>query len=162
VLSKWWLRRKSMNLMGHKSRMLVVCICCILPLSSIPAAAQTNDANENEKLVGTWVNTIGGYHYYKLEITSEVRMINYMKGSDEPYSEARYSVDNKWTDDSGNTYYQCSTRWSWIPFNDSKVYDKEFFLFRIDASGDTMFEAHSGTRMPSDFKSGILSTYKRQ
>jgi hypothetical protein len=146
----------------YQRGMLVVFICCFLPLLSIPAAAQASDANGNEKLVGTWVDTVGGYHYYKLEITSEVRMINYMKGSDAPYSEARYSTDKKWTDDSGNTFYQCSTRWSWIPFKESKVFDKEFFFFRVDASSDTMKEAHSGTRMPSDFESGIISTYKRQ
>lgn len=143
-------------------RMFVFCTCCILSLLTMPAAAQTQAGNEGEKLLGTWVDAKQGYYYSKLEISSAVKMISYMKGSDEPYSEARYSIDKKWSDDSGNTYYQCSTRWSWIPFDDSKIYNKTFFLFRVDASGDTMQGNHSTNHMPTDFESGVISTYKRQ
>ena len=137
-------------------------LLAIVALAVGGATAQAQTVDDGTKLLGTWVDEKGGYYYSKLEIISEVKMITYMKGSADPYSEARYSVDRKWTDDGGNTFYACVTRWSWVPFDESKVYNKTFFLFKVDATGDSMQANHSTKAMPTDFSSGVISTYKRQ
>ena len=58
---------------------------------------------------------------YKLVIDLDGKMLNFIKESDDPYQEGRYSVDKKWTDGVGNTFYQYSSRWSFYPFDEAKA-----------------------------------------
>ena len=124
---------------------------------TVPAIAQS----QQDELYGTWVTSFGGYHFYKIEITAD-HMIDYMKGSEAPFAEAHYTIDKEWTDDEGHVLFQCTTRWSWIPFNDSKVWGTTFFLFQIDETGKKMKEVHSDARMPANVHSGIVSDREKQ
>jgi len=132
-------------------------------LLSVAAASQAQAAAGGEKLFGTWVDPTGGLYYAKLEISSDTKMVRYMKGHlDEPYSEARYSIDKSWTDADGNTCYQCSVRWSWVPFSEARVYSKVFCLFGVDATGSALKVNNSPKAPPGDFTSGVISTYARE
>jgi hypothetical protein len=139
-----WIARKAISI-------------CMFMFLALPVIAQSRQ----DQLYGTWVTSFGGYHFYKIEITAE-HMIDYMKGSDAPFAEAHYTIDKEWTDDQGHVLFQCTTRWSWIPFNDSKVWGTTFFLFQIDDSGNKMREVHSDARMPADVHSGIVSDRQKQ
>ena len=140
-------------------RLLVLAI----PFLLSAAATQAQQATEGEKLLGTWVDTTAMQYYAKVEIVSDTKMFRYMKGHlDQPYSEARYTIDKTWSDDEGNYFCQCTVRWSWVPFNDSSVYSKIFVLFGVDALGNTLKINQSNKEWPIDFHSGVISRYTRE
>ena len=89
-------------------------------------------------------------------------MLDFIKESDEPYREGRYSVEKKWTDDVGNTYYQCFSRWGFYPFDEAKASGRYYILFKIDASDDVMQSLWSVRRYPDVSEIAAQPGYRRQ
>ena len=71
---------------------------------NFPLAAQASNQNYAGPLIGTWLdNTNPTSDVYKWTITADGKAVNYWKGNDAPYEEARYSIEKRWTDEDGNT-----------------------------------------------------------
>ena len=131
-----------------------------LLLAGMPAAAQEEDSTET--LWGTWADDTASSGQYKLEIDPDGTMLEFIKESDQPYREGRYSIESKWTDDVGNTYYQCNSRWGLYPFDEAKAFARYFLLFKVDASDDSMQSLWSARRYPDIAEIAAQSGYRRQ
>jgi hypothetical protein len=96
---------------------------------------------EDETLYGIWVNeeynedntTNAMYIYY-----GDGRGKSYKKTTDpEPRSECRFTIEEKWTDKEGNTYYRILAKWANPPYEE--LYATPWYLLvKIHVSGDVM------------------------
>ena len=72
----------------------------------------TTSSVDEEPLVGTWIiqqPEDGG----KSIFTSDGKIFYYLGAADEePYMEARYTIEEKWTDDEDYLYYKVLETWS--------------------------------------------------
>jgi len=142
------------------TRYLATCLGFLVLLAGLPAAAQ--EEYHTETLWGTWADETASSGTYKIVIARDGKMLDYIKESDEPYREGRYSIEKKWTDDVGNTYYQCYTRWSFYPFDEAKAFARYFILFKIDATDDAMQSLWSARRYPEVAEIAAQPGYRRQ
>ncbi len=97
-----------------------------------------------------------------MAIDSDGKIVQFIKESDDPYREGRYSIEKKWTDDLGNTYYQCFTRWGFYPFDEATASAKYFILFKVDATGDRLQSLWSARRYPEVAEVRDQPSYRRQ
>ena len=141
-------------------RFLPICIGLVLLLAGFPGAAQ--EQYQTEALWGTWADETASSGSYKLVIDSDGKMLSFIKESDDPYQEGRYSIEKKWTDDVGSTYYQCYTRWSFYPFDEAKAFARYFILFKIDATDDALQSLWSARRYPEVAEIAAQPGYRRQ
>ena len=140
-----------------KSRMLLLGASLISLLLVSPAgwAQQKYSPKTGEELYGTWVDPDSSSEAYRWVISSEGTILEFWKGHEQPYMEARYSIDKKWTDDGGNICYQCTSRWGFQPWSESKVIDTWYTLFKIDASSSSLRSVWSQHTVPADFQGNL-------
>jgi hypothetical protein len=142
------------------TRYLLRCVGFLILLSGMPAVAQ--EEYNTEALWGTWADDTASSGLYKLQIDPDGKMLQFVKESGEPYREGRYSIEAKWTDDLGNDYYQCRSRWGFYPFDEAKGSTEYFILFKIDISQDLMQSLWSTRRYPDLSEIDVQPGYRRQ
>ena len=114
---------------------------------------------EDEPLYGTWANEerIGlGKYTYSPDGTS----LFYRSGRDsEPFLEAHYTIEEKWTDEEGNIYYKIKSNTSSIPYDESSAVPW-YSLNKIDPPGDGLEFVASRNTYPEEIRSGTGYMYK--
>ena len=105
-------------------------------------------AKAEEPLYGTWVNDEYGAGNKEV-LTSDGKGFEYNRGAAQPYSEYRVTLEEKWTDETGNIFYKGFAKWSGYPYNESKA-RKWYFLYRINAAGDTLEVVVSPSDYPTE------------
>jgi ankyrin repeat protein len=89
-----------------------------------------------ELLIGTWLGLpgVGG----KVIITPGGMAFYYFDPTDDqPDMEGRITIEEKWTDEEGNTYYKVLEYWSDYPYNESEA-AKWFKLYLLRPAGDVL------------------------
>jgi len=124
-------------------------------LFNFPLAAQATNQIDAGPLIGTWSdNSNPTSGIYKWIITADGKAVDYWKGNDAVYEEARYSIEKSWTDEDGNTWFQCEFLTHLFPYT-GKGNEKWYVVFKIDASGEAMEQGWSQAGYKLDFHNTI-------
>jgi ankyrin repeat protein len=89
-----------------------------------------------EPLIGTWLGLpgVGG----KVIITPGGMAFYYIDAAnDQPNMEGRITIEEKWTDEEGYTYYKVLEHWSDYPYNESEA-GEWFKLYMLRPAGDVL------------------------
>lgn len=143
-----------------------ICLAAVLAASCASAPKQP----EQEKLVGTWVNSgyRGGRSYTPWRITyspdGTASRWNFDAATG-PGRVARYTVEKKWTGDDGSTWYRLEETWSSTQFTEETL-EKWRTLVRIDPQGTAMERRTSLGDFPEALagpvEAGGYGTYSRE
>jgi hypothetical protein len=120
----------------------------ILLISIVLVSCATNRLNvaeADELLYGTWDDEENRAFR---EITSDGKMLTF-RTAEKPKREDRFSIEESWTDDSGNTYYKIITMRSRYPYDESRA-SKWFWLIKVNAARDTLEWVRSPTAFPTE------------
>jgi hypothetical protein len=134
-----------------KNRELILNCSLILLAAVLLASCATSHprglARVEDPLYGTWVNEeiVGS----KVVYNPDGKGLVYNRGATEPFEEHRFSIEEKWTDEIGNTYYKVLAKRSSYPYNESKA-SKWYILHRINAAGDTLESVSSPSEYPTE------------
>jgi hypothetical protein len=121
-----------------------------------------------EPLHGTWANQDyqHGYWTWRFIYGPDGVSRGWDTGvpSDQPNNgEGRYSIDKKWTDSEGNTWYRIAGKGCIAPYSEAKA-TRDYGLVKIDVSGKMLEGEWSSVDFPSEF--GALGnkhfTYSRE
>ena len=134
------------------SKVLVVCVFCILPLLAADCAAKPITIAPDDPLVGKWVSEEydrTSEYNAKWVIFPDGRELDYYKIADtEPIEEVANVIEEKWDDSEGNHWYKIRSTWWVYP---SKIGRTEgFSLNEINASGTTLESVYSGSVYPEE------------
>lgn len=136
---------------------LVVLAMCLL----FSAGCGDDAAADEEVLFGTWINeqyAEGGKIIWSEDGTWRAFL---RSTGDEPSAGGAYTIEEKWTDDAGFTYYQLLAGWSSPPFDDPTPIEA-YFTVRIDATGETMATNFLWDDFPSEELQSHLTYYRQQ
>ena len=96
-----------------------------------------------EPLVGVWLNQEPGRGSKNIFTPDGKVLYYYNAANEEPDLEARYTIEEKWTDEEGYVYYKVLEYWSDYPYNESEAAEW-YKLYKIHSSGD-VFEGNWST-----------------
>jgi hypothetical protein len=114
-------------------------------------------AGAHEPLYGEWANEMiprDGMYTYSPDGTG---FFYSLPTDDEPTSEFRYTVEEKWADEEGNVYYKVLGLFDNIPYDESDA-DDWYATHKIHASGEVMELVYSPTKYVDFGEAG--ATYK--
>jgi len=123
------------------ARVLVVCLCCLLPVLAVFGTAQSLPLAKDDPFFGTWVNedydASGRYKCAKTIVGHDGRELGYRHFTDtQPVKECWNTVTKSWVDASGAHWYKVRVV-EWVyPSRGGKV--EGFNLIRISPDGNTV------------------------
>ncbi len=129
---------------------------CLLVLPLVMACTSTSMApSKDELLFGTWVNKelIGSQLVCKFVYQPNGRSISWADGRlpEQPNNyEGRFTINKKWLDSQGNTWYRVAGAACIVPYMDSKT-TKEYGLVKVHSDGKTLEGEWSTVDFPSEF-----------
>jgi hypothetical protein len=119
---------------------VVIGLTIILPVPGSGPGALVEEPTPEELLVGTWINHEPG-RGTKNVITPDGKEFYYLNAAnEEPSMEARYTIEETWTNEEGYQYYKVLEKWTNYPYDEAKAV-LWYKLYRIDSSGD-VFEGN--------------------
>jgi hypothetical protein len=106
---------------------------CVLPVLASSGAALVGD----RPLVGAWISP-ESLRCRRIIWTADGRVIEYtLLDSDVPSGVGRYTIEKKWMDEQGSTWYQVKARVSPPPFRE-RIAWKNLYLIRVSPSGTSL------------------------
>lgn len=131
-----------------KTRRLLPNWLLVLAGSLLVVSCATTPSAKVEPLYGTWANDKdpqAGKYVFSPDGTG----FWYEKATDdEPTLESRQTIEEKWTDEDGNTNYRILAKWDQTPYGESSAVSW-YVIVMIDASGDVMESVASRTSYPA-------------
>lgn len=125
----------------------------IASCTSTPSV-EINSLAEDEPLIGTWINQEPG-RGSKAVFTPDGKVFYYFNATDEePDMEARYTIQELWTDDEGYHYYKVLEKWTDFPYNELKAVNW-YKLYMIHPSGDVFEGNWSRSKYPEEISPGM-------
>lgn len=125
----------------------------LLAGSLLLISCATTASVDEELLVGTWLNQEPG-RGTKAIFSSDGKVLYYVDAaSAEPNMEARYTIEEKWTDEEGNVYHKVLETWSNYPYNEAQAVEW-YKLYMIHPSGDVLEGNWSQIRYPEEITPG--------
>ncbi len=110
------------------SRALIAGFIVVLPLLALTCSGKA------EKFVGTWVNTSSIAGNYKYTYNSDGTG-SYVNRDGTMKTESRYTIEKKWTDEKGNTWYDIKFRWHIAPYQETGA-ETFYALMKVDPKGE--------------------------
>jgi hypothetical protein len=112
---------------------LTVAFGCLLFLLASTGAGPAGDS----PLVGSWINP-KALHFCRAVWRADGRVFEYtMMGSDTPFAVGRYTIERRWTDGEGSTWYHVNVRASPPPYRQNAAWTN-CYLLRVNAAGTTL------------------------
>jgi hypothetical protein len=131
-----------------KTRQLLPNWILILAGSLLIMSCATTPSAEDEPLYGTWANEQdpqAGKYVHSPDGTG----FWYREATDdEPAMESRFTIEEKSTDEDGNTHYKVLAKWDEIPYDESLAVPW-YVVIMIDPSGDVMESVASEVSYPA-------------
>jgi hypothetical protein len=146
----------------HWHSVLPLFTLCLLVLPSVMACTSTSMApSKDELLFGTWVDKelIGSQLECKFVYQPDGRSFAWHHGRlpEQPNNvEGRFTIEKKWRDSQGNTWYRVAAATCLVPYMDSKA-TKTYGLVEVHPDGRTLEGEWSTVGFPSEF--GALGNY---
>ena len=106
------------------------------------------NAEKAEKIYGTWVN-MGGSGDYKFVFNPDGTG-TYINRDGSIKDESRFTIDQKWVDSEGNTWYTIKAKWHTAPFREEGAI-VWYSLHKIDPTGKTREVDNSMKDYPKEF-----------
>ena len=136
-------------------------ICLLVPLFVIACASASGTASRSELLFGTWLNKeyVNSYWVCKFIYQPDGKSFEWGDGTlpDQPNNmEGRFSIEKKWLDSQGNTWYRIAGKDSIVPYSEAKAM-KDYGLIKISSAGKVLDGEWSAVDFPSQF--GALGNY---
>lgn len=138
--------------MSGKARFLSICsiVCLLLLVLFLLTCCEEID----EPLYGIWVNeeygSFGQYVY-----NPDGTALSYAKVGDiDPRAQCQCTIEEKWTDGEGNTYYKVLENWDAFPYDELDG-SEWYFIHRINPSGDVKFSVSSMHEYADEFADPI-------
>lgn len=132
-----------------KTRRLLLKWLLILAGSLLVVSCATTPSADDEPLYGTWANEKdprAGKYVFSPDGTG----FWYEKTTDaEPTLESRVTIEEKWTDEDGNTHYKILAKWDQIPYDESSAVPW-YVIIVIDPSRGVMESVASRTSYPAE------------
>jgi beta-lactamase regulating signal transducer with metallopeptidase domain len=134
-------------------RVLVICLCCIVPLLALTCATKPMVVKPDDPIFGTWVNE----EYDKgnrawnarFEMFPDGRELDYLKSADQtPSNEGRNVFEEKWVDTDGNHWYKIRAT-NWL-YPSKAGYWEGFAVVRVSASGTVLEGVSAELGYPKD------------
>jgi hypothetical protein len=140
----------------RRTRMVMIGVFfCLFPLLVLTCASAPQTGAGPEKLVGTWMNKefFGTYFSWKLTYDSQGKALNYRgKEEDPPSEEGRYTIEKRWIDSHGSTWYHIRSKWGYLPYNEAAASANHWYtLAKIGADGSVLEYEESMIDYPSEF-----------
>ena len=139
--------------MSGKARFLSIggIVCLLLLALFLLTCCEEKD---DEPLYGTWANvqygSFGQYVY-----NPDGTALSYTKAGDiEPRTQCQCTIEEKWTDGEGNTYYKVLEYWDAFPYDELDG-SEWYFIHRINPSGDVKFSVSSMNEYTDEFADPI-------
>jgi hypothetical protein len=135
---------------------------CLLVLPLVLACTSTSTApGKDELLFGTWVDKelIGSQLVCKFVYQPDGKSFTWGDGRlpEQPNNfEGRFTIQKKWLDSRGNTWYRVAGAGCLVPYMDSKT-SKDYGLVEVHSDGKTLEGEWSTEDFPSEF--GALGNY---
>jgi len=96
-------------------------------------------ASDIEVLYGTWANEEYENYYGKYIYNSDGTGLHYSRATlKNPDLECRFTIEERWTDRNGCTYYKILFQWGSYPYDESTPKKTWFIVIKIDPSGNVM------------------------
>jgi hypothetical protein len=146
----------------HWYSVLPLFTLCLLVLPLVVACTSTSMApGKDEIMFGTWVDKelIGSQLECKFVYQPDGRSFGWNNGRlpEQPNNtEGRFTIEKKWRDTQGNTWYRVASAGCIVPYMDSKA-TKEYGLVEVHPDGKTLEGEWSTEDFPSEF--GALGNY---
>lgn len=140
---------------------LLLSLCLLVPLLVIACASASGTASRSELLFGTWVNKeyVNSMWLCKFTLQPDGKMFEWADGisPDQPNNlEGRFTIEKKWLDSRGNTWYRIAGKGSFVPYSDAKA-EKHYSLIKISSAGKVLDDEWSTVDFPSQF--GALGSH---
>jgi hypothetical protein len=146
----------------HWQSVLPLAALCLLAVPLVIGCASSPAARGGaEPLFGTWVDQelMGSQLEYKFIYQSDGKSFGWNSGTppEQPNnSEGRFTIEKKWIDSQGNTWYRVAGASCLVPYMESKVI-KEYGLVKVHSDGMILEGEWSTVDFPSEF--GALGNY---
>lgn len=144
-----------------KCKSLVVSFFFLFFVFCFPIVAQSISQNDADQLIGTWLKDGVSTGIYKLVFAPDGKALEFRMGYDAPENEAKYSIEKKWIDEDGNTWYQCVYLQSFFPYGHTRIV-KWFGVLKISPSGNSLESSWSETGYKMDFHNAEHIFYHRE
>ena len=123
----------------------VICLIALIILGSC-ATSQNPDKMVFERFCGTWVNTeYEGKEWPPVKVIYKpdgtLTIYTYLHDT-ASYGRATYTVEKRWADSEGNSWYHIKMQWAW----GSTSY--QYMLFKLDKYTTILEYNYSGTKYP--------------
>jgi hypothetical protein len=140
----------------RRTRMVMIgVLICLFPLLVLTCVGAPQAGAGPEKLIGTWINMefFGTFFSWKLTYDSLGKALNYKeKEGDPPSEEGRYTIEKRWIDSQGNTWYHIRSKWGYLPYNEAAASGNHWYtLSKISADGSVLEYEESMIDYPSEF-----------
>ena len=131
--------------------------CCLFSLLTASCASTSETAGKSELLYGTWANKeyVGTYWVCRFVYQQDGKYLVWGDGTppDKPNNvEGRFTIDKKWGDSKGNTWYRVAGKWSFAPYSESKA-TKDYGLIKISSAGKVLDGEWSTVDFPTEWGS---------
>jgi hypothetical protein len=141
-------------LMGALFALMIGC-------SSIPTAEKGRDP-----LYGTWENEeySSGYWVWRFIYQPDGLTTSWDNGkpADEPNTyEGRFTIDKRWIDSKGNTWYRMAERVCIVPYSEDKT-RREYGLIKVSADGNILESEWSTVDFPPEFGAHVHYVFYRR
>jgi hypothetical protein len=104
---------------------LTVTFCCLFSLLTTACASSSETAGKSELLYGTWANKeyVGTYWVNRFVYQQDGKSLVWVEGTppDKPNNvEGRFTIDKKWGDSKGNTWYRVAGKAAMLPIRNRR------------------------------------------
>jgi hypothetical protein len=127
----------------------------ILLALTMSCAQMPQGGNGREPMFGTWANKeyMSSYWVWKFVYQPDGRALNWHNGkpSDQPNNgEGRFTIERKWVDSEGNTWYRIAEEVCIAPYSEAKA-RREYALIKIRVTGNVLEGEWSTLDFPAEF-----------
>jgi hypothetical protein len=136
-------------------RVPVVIFMCILFALMIGCASTPIAGKDQEPIFGTWANNeyMSGYWVWRFIYQPNGQVLTWSNGklADQPNNyEGRFTIDKKWVDSEGNTWYRSAEKVCIAPYSEGKAI-KEYGLIKVRVAGSVLEGEWSTVDFPKEF-----------
>jgi hypothetical protein len=128
---------------------------CILFALMIGCASTPRVGKGQEPIFGTWVNNEykSGYWIWRFIYQPNGQSLTWSNGqpADQPNNyEGRFTIDKKWVDSEGNTWYRWAEKGCLAPYSEEKA-NMDYGLIKVRVEGNVLEGEWSTVDSPSEF-----------